>query len=240
MDSEPEYKRHEYFNFRPAGCPAATSSCSQQTTENHDSTRGAQSTHPEHMAAAQDTTLHPGTDQNTSQYPGTNQNFSQRPNPLAQQMGTTHRDSTQYPGANHHPPQHPGTTNSPMIVKGSFGKCTLHPGQYQFGRTSQYTGTSQFPGPPLYTPYFVTETGSHFQQTATQLDSGVQRTAENTWNTLGNNSTENSSFNNSRILGNTACPSVQSQNSNIHQFAGQNVKESELEMSQDVSIQVHR
>ena len=115
---------------------------------------------------------------NFMQYPGTN--------PFSAKETKTTLHQAQYPGANHHSTQqHPGITQY----------FIPHLGQYQFGRTTHYTGAAKFPGPPLYTPYLGTaqypetseqfvgrmtcNTGSQFQQTATQFSDGMECAREN-------------------------------------------------------------
>lgn len=238
MDSEPEYQQQDYFNFYPA-CGTSYN----QQTENCDLTHMAQqNTLSKHAGGTKHTAHHPGTQQYTSDYPGTNQYFSQHPgtNPFStKDIKTTHH-LAQYPGANQHSTQHPGTAQY----------STPHLGQYQFGRTAQYTGTAKFPGPPLYTPYLGTaqypgtnqqvvermphNTGSQFQQTATQFSNGTESTRENPCGQVVENiGTSNTGNFNSKVVGNA---SAQPQNFNVHQFTSPSGEESQLERPQNVSF----
>ncbi|XP_078361236.1 uncharacterized protein LOC144645531 [Oculina patagonica] len=194
--------------------------------------------HSKHTGATQQTTQHPGTDQHTMQYPGTNRHFSQylATNPFSTQQIAMSHHSTQNANLSQLSPQHPGTTQH----------STPH-----LGQTSQYTETSKFPGPPLYTPYlgvaeypgtkpqfeertpFTTCEGSQLEQTVTQLHSGIQFTGGNSLQALENNGALNSAFNDSKVVGKTACSSVQPQNSNVDQFGRPSIKESPLKRLQN-------
>ena len=239
MDSEPEYHKRDYsFNFYPAcstskntqpgNCDLPTHSAQQNTLSNH-------------TGGAKHTTHHPRTQQYTPKYPGKNQHFSLHPgtNPFStQEIGTPHL--AQYPGANQHSTQHPGVTQyfAPQL------------GQYQFGRTTHYTGAEKFPGPPLYTPYLGTaqysatskqfvgrmpyDTGSKFKQTATQFSEGKECTTGNpSGQLLGNIGASIIGNLNNKVFGNTG---AQPQNFNSYQFTSPNVEENQPEGPQNVSL----
>ena len=204
MDSKPEYHKRDYFNFYPA---CGTSKTAQ--TENCDLTHSAQQTTlSNHRGGTKHTTQHPGTQQYTPKYPGTNE----------------------YPGITQY--------------------VTPHLGQYQFERTTRHTGTAKFPGPPLYTPYLGTaqypgtskqfvgrmpyNTGSQFQQTATEFSDGKECTTENPSGQFLRNIGARTIGNlNSNVFGNT---DAQPQNCNSYQFTSPNVEESQPEGPQNVSL----
>ena len=239
MDSEPEYHKHDYFNFYPA-----SGTSNKQQTENCDSTQSAQE-NPlfKHTGGRKHTAQHPGTQQYTPKYPGTNQRFSQHPgtNPFSTQEIRTSHHPAQYPGANQHPTQHPGITQcfTPLL------------GQIPCGGTTHYTGPGKFPEPPLYTPYLGTaqypgtskefagrmpyNTTSQFQQTAAQFSDGTECTRENPsrQQVLGSIGASIIGNLNSKVLGNT---SVQPQNFNAYQFTTPNVEEGQLDGPQNVSF----
>ena len=237
MDSEPKYHKRDYFNFYPA---CGTNKNPQ--TENCDLTHSVQqNTLSNQSGGTQYTTQHPGTQQYTQKYPGKNQHFSQHPgtNPFStQEIRTPH--IAQYPGDNQHSTKHSGITQY----------CTPHLGQYQFGRTTHFTGAAKFPGPPLYTPYLGTaqypgtskqflgrmpyNTGSQFQQTAIQFGDGTEGVKENpSGQLLGNIGASIIGNLNSNVSGNT---SAQPQNFNSYQFTSPNVEESRPEGPQNVSL----
>lgn len=126
MDSRPGCQQHGYSYF--------SSGSYSQRAGNYNFT---DATHP--TGANQYTTYHPGTQRRTSQHPGPNQQFPQPANPfLTNQMGMTFQP-TQYPATNPNTQQHPGSNQY----------STLNTGSQQFQRAP-----FQFPGPPLFTPYF--------------------------------------------------------------------------------------
>lgn len=227
MDPEPLFQQQECFNFYPA-CSASY----YQQSGNYVSIHGTQ-----HTGATQHTAQYPGTHQHTLQFPRTIHHFSQHPgtNPSSAQQMTTHYPAERS-GLSQFSPQHPGTTQYSI------------PHQ---GQTCQYTGTSEFPGPPLYTPYLGSTqyaginqqfeerwpytAGSQFQQTATQFNSGIHCSGGNS---LGNNGALNSVSNNNKVFRKTACSSAQPQTSNADQFGGQNITERPLERVQNVSKEV--
>ena len=197
---------------------------------------GAQYNHTKDTRPTQHTTQHLGTHQNPSQYPGINGHFSQHPGtiPFSTQQIT---DTTHYPtGFSQFSPQHLAATQH----------SKTHPEE-----ASQYTGTSKFPGPPLYTPYLGTAqypgtnqqfeerspyaAGLQFQQTPTQLNSGIHFTSGNSLPTLRNNGALNNTFNNDEVFETKSCSSAQPQRSNAYQFSGPNVEESPLERLPNVS-----
>ena len=229
MDSEPEYHQHDHFNFYPA--PGTSSN---QQTKNGDLTHSAQqNTLLNHSGGTKCTTRHPGTQQYTPKYPGASQHFSQHPgkDPFSTQRTTHHL--AQYPGANQHATKDPGITHC----------FTPHLGQYQFGRTTHYTGAGKFPGPPLYTPYMSIaqypgtsqqfagrmpyNKGSQFQQTGTQFSDGTECARENlSWQSLGNIGTSIIGSFNSKVLGNAS----------EYQCTCPNIEKSQLERPQNVSF----
>ena len=237
MDLEPEYHKRDYFNFYPA-CDTSKN----RQTENCDLTHSAEkNTLCNHTGGTKHTTQHPITQQYALTTPGTNQHFSQHPgtNPFStQEIRTPHL--AQYPGANQHSTRHPGITQY----------FTPYLGQYQFGQTTYYKRAAKFPGPQLYTPYLGTaqypatstqfggrmphNTGSLFQQTATQFSDGTECTRENpSGQLLGNIVASNIGNLNSKIFGNT---SAQPQNFNSYRFKTPNVEESQPEGPRNVSL----